>query len=130
MLSSAADVSLTLAAKKCPGRVSGLVPLALAATRSSQIEPTPIAPRRLSPEVAEPIGASFCKSADSIRFQMIQAQFFALNVSNGAIGESLLGYPILDHPKNEPIRWRRQHAHRNDSLASRPPPKLFEALLR
>jgi hypothetical protein len=61
---------------------------------------------------------------------MVLAQFFALNESNGAIGKSLLCHPILHHAKEEPIGWRRQHAHRNNGLASRPPPKVFEALLR
>jgi hypothetical protein len=82
------------------------------------------------PHLAEPIGASFCERACSISFQMVLAQFFALNESNGAIGKSLLGQPILNHAKKEPIRWRRQHTHRNDAFASRPPPKVFEALLR
>jgi hypothetical protein len=61
---------------------------------------------------------------------MVLAQFFALNESNGAIGKSLLGQPLLNHARNEPIRWRRQHTHRNGAFASRPPPKVFEALLR
>jgi hypothetical protein len=59
--------------------------------------------------------------------QIVLAQFFALYESNGAIGKSLLGHPIFNYAKKEAIRWRRQHADRNDALASRPPPKVFEA---
>ena len=59
---------------------------------------------------------------------MVLAQFFALNESNGAIGESLFGQPIFNYAKKKAIGWRRQHTHRNDAFASRPPPKVFEAL--
>jgi hypothetical protein len=59
---------------------------------------------------------------------MVLAQFFALNESNGAIGESLFGQPIFNYAKKKANGRCRQHTHRNDVLASRPRPKVFKAL--
>jgi len=66
----------------------------------------------------------------SFRTQVVAPLLFALNATNGAIGDPFLGRAIIDHLDRKGAARACEHAKFFDGLASGPKPELLEAVSR